>query len=301
MRTTLKYFAILASMAGAALISASCASDGPPTAPVKVDAALTQQKMQELHDKYDWIGQYHTDGLAYIYTQLTKGNGKPKSHADLCRIAAKATKEFHKTARHGELPTSFVDPALVAEVCPSDASVNATILVAPKGNSPVRADMSVAALNLIDQITNIAYTATTRSAYVNGVQNAEAQAVYLPAAEAAAVIGVGSVALSSLAYWEANLGAWLSINGGPGTAYSVSAREMASATVNSIAASSTGVRYGGFWSSPGARGWSRVFGADALSAARTIVTTWFVGPVGWEAAAAGAVFVSAAAAISLLF
>lgn len=301
MRTTLKYFAILASMASAALISASCASDGPPTAPVKADAALTQQTMQDLHDKYDWIGQYHTDGLAYIYTQLTKGNGKPRSHADLCRIAAKATKEFHKMARHGELPTSFVDPALVAEVCPSDNGVSATILVAPAGNTSAQANISATAVNLIDQITTIASTATTRSAYVNGVQNAEAQAVYLPAAEAAAVIGVGSVALSSLAYWEANLGAWTSINGGPGTAYSVSAQDMASATVNSIAASAGGVRYGSWWSSPGGRGFGRVLGADALSAARTIVTTWFVGPIGWEAAAAGAVFASSLAAISLMF
>lgn len=295
MRTTPKYFAILAVIAGASLFSA-CASDRPPTAPVKVDAALTQQKLQDLHDKYDWIGQYHTDGLAYMYKELAKGSKKPRSHAELCKIAAKATKEFHKMARKGDVPVNAEDPALLAEVCPSEGGVNATILVAPNGLPSARADLSPGATNLIDQITSIANTATSRAAYVNGVQNAEAQAVYLPSDEAAAVIGVGSVALSSLDYWEVNLDVWKGING-PVAAYSVSARDMASATVMSIAASTITPRYAG---GPGSYA-AKVLGADALAAARSIIVSWFLGPIAWEAAAANAVFASGAAAIALLF
>ena len=302
MRTTLKYFAILASMAGAAVVSASCASDGPPTAPAKVDAALTQQKLQDLHDKYDWIGQYHTDGLAYMYKQLMKGNGKPRSRADLCRVAAKAAKEFQKMTRHNDVPANLLDPALVNETClTEDGSTNATILVGPSGIGAPRKDLSAGAVNLINQIGVIAGSSMSRNAYVSGIQNVEAQAAYLPPDEAGAVIGVGSIALSSLNYWEANLSSWVSIPGGPAAGYSLSVRDMTAASVASAAAPLAGPAYTKWWDNAYVRGFGKVLGADAISGGRTIVTTWFAGPIGWDAAAASAVFASGATAIALLF
>ncbi|MEO5904295.1 MAG: hypothetical protein ABIQ55_09810 [Gemmatimonadaceae bacterium] len=302
MRTTPKYFAILASMAGAALISASCASDGPPTAPVQKNAAAAQAKLQELHAKYDWIGKYHTDGLAYMYKQLMKGNGKPRSRADLCKVAAKAAKEFQKMTRHNDVPAKLLDPALVNETCLADASsANATILVGASGIAAPRKELSAGAVNLLDQISAIASSSTSHYAYVTDIQNVEEQAAYLPFDEAGAVIGVGSIALSSLDYWEANLSSWVSIPGGLQGAYSVSVREMTSANVTSAAAPVIGPAYANWWDNAYVRGFGKVLGADAVSGGRTIVTTWFAGPIGWDAAAASAVFASGATAIVLLF
>lgn len=299
MRTTLKYFAILASTAGAALISASCASDGPPTAPAKTDIAVAQSKLQDLHDKYDWIGQYHTDGLGYVYAQLTKG--KPKSHADICRIAAKATKEFHKMARTGSVPAGLVDPSLNNEVCPDDfGSVGKTVIFSGTNPSP-RSELSAAAMNLMDQIVNITSSSTSRYAYVTGVQNVEAQAVYLPSDEAGAVIAVGSVALSSVDYWEANLGNWVSIPTSLPAAYSLSALDMSGAMVSSVAAPTLAPRFAPWWQSSSARGFGRVLAADAGAAVRSAYISWMLGPIGVDAMVANALWASTAAAISLLF
>jgi len=302
MRTTLKYFATLACIAGATLATASCASDGPPTAPVHKDTQLAQQKLQDLHDKYDWIGTYHTDGLAYIYAQLTKGNGKPKTRADVCKIAAKATKEFHKMTRHGDVPAGLVDPALVGEVCPADmSSTSKTIVVGPSGVAGPKRELSAGAMNLINQIVAISGSSTSRYAYVTGIQNIEAQAVYLPSGEAGAVIAVGSVALSSLDYWEANLSSWVSIPAARPAAYSLTPLDMTAATLGSIAAPTGGPRYGPWWSTPYNRGFGKVLAADAMAALRTMYMAWEFGPIAWDAAAASALFASATTALALIF
>src|SRR6476620_8816997 len=104
MRTTPKYFLILAVMAGAAVVSASCASDGPSTAPVSENNRIVQTNLQDVHAKYDWIGKYHTDGLAYVYEQLAKGSGKARGRAEICKIAVKAIKDFHRSQGRGDVP-----------------------------------------------------------------------------------------------------------------------------------------------------------------------------------------------------
>ena len=301
MRTTMKYFAVLVSMAGAMLVAQSCAPDGPPTAP-ELNARVTQQKLEDLQNKYGWIGKYHTDGLAYIYSQLAKGSGKPRSHAEVCRIVAKATKEFHKSARHGDVPANFVDPSLMSETCPADVDtrpINKTIISSAGGSFAPRSDLSWTAVNLINQITYIAGNSLSRYDYVTGIQNVESQATMLPPDEAGAVIAVGSVALSSVDYWEANLSAWVTLPG-MGTAYALNAPEATSATVGASALP-LAPRNGKWWQNPYVRGFGKVLGADAIAAGRTIYVTWAVGPVGWDAAAAGAVWASGATAISLLF
>ena len=50
MRTTPKYFLILAVMAGAAVVSASCASDGPSTAPVSENNRIVQTNLRRRRD-----------------------------------------------------------------------------------------------------------------------------------------------------------------------------------------------------------------------------------------------------------
>jgi hypothetical protein len=301
MRKRLMYFAIVASVA-ATLTVVSCAPDSPSSATSITYPKVAQQKLQDLQNTYGWIGKYHTDGLAYMYTQLTKDN-KKKSHADLCRIAAKAVKEFNRASRHRDIPAGYVDPALTSEVCPDDSNgVSETVLTAPGQAAQPRHALSSAAQNYINQIVAIANTATTRSGYVNGILNIETQAVGLPGDEAGAVIGVASVALSSLDYWEANLDAWVSIPGTIATAYSLSPLDMSSATLNSVGAPSfTPRNVGKWWQNPYVRGFGKVLGADAVAAARTVYLAWELGPIGWDAAAASALWASGTTTLSLLF
>jgi hypothetical protein len=303
MRTTPKYFLILAVMAGAAVVSASCASDGPPTAPVRQNQRIVLSKLQDVHAKYDWIGKYHTDGLAYVYSQLAKGYGKPRTQKEMCRIVAKATKEFHKAQRHGDVPAALVDPALNNEVCPADdgGKLNKTVLVSGPSR---KTELSEGAVSLIDQITYLTNTATSRSALVNGVLDIESQSAYLSPDDAGAVIAVGSIALSSADYWEANLDAWVSV-GTKATAYSVSALDMTAVTVASTTASIGGPRFvtgpgSHWWQNPFVKGFGKVLTVDAMTAARSAYVSWYMGPVGWDAAAASALFASATSVVVLL-
>jgi hypothetical protein len=300
MRKALMYFAIVAS-AAATLTAVSCAPDSPSSATSITDPKVAQQKLADLQNTYGWIGKYHTDGLAYMYTQLTK-NSKPKSHADLCKIAAKAVKDFNRSARNRDIPVGFVDPSLANEVCPVESDgISATVVTLPGQSGQPRHALSAAAQNLINQITNLAYNLTTRSAYVSAILNIEAQAAALPSDQAGAVIGVASVALSSLDYWEANLDKWVSI---PvlATAYSLSTSGVTSATVGTAGAPSLTPRAAGrWWENPYVRGLGKVLAADGVSAARTVYLAWELGPIGWDAAAASALWASGTTTLSLLF
>lgn len=304
MRTTPKYFLILAAMAGAAVVSASCASDGPSTAPDAQtrSSRVAQDKLKDAHDKFDWIGKYHTDGLAYIYSQLAKGSGKPRSKQETCRIIAKATKEFHKAQRHTDVPAAFADPALVNEVCPSDDGAKPSTTVLVSGQTR-KTDLSAGAVNLIDQITYVTATATSRSVLLSGVLDIESQAASLSPDDLGAVVAVGSVALSSMDYWEANLSSWGTLPG-MATAYSLSPVDVTAATVGSMTTPLQGPRFftgraPGWWQNPFVSGFKKVLIADALAAARVIYSTWYMGPIGWDAAASAALFSSATTAFAL--
>ncbi len=301
MRKRLTYSAIMAGLA-ATLTIVSCAPDSPSSATSITDPKVAQQKMADLQATYGWIGKYHTDGLAYMYTQLIKGNGK-KTHGDLCKIAAKAVKEFNRTARHRDIPAGLVDPSLVGEVCPADSSdLSETVVIGIGTANQPRHALSAAAQNYINQIIDLANTATTRLAYINGIQSIETQAVGLPAAEAGAVIGVASVALSSLDYWEANLAAWVSIPGTIATAYTLSPLDMSAATLNSVNTPSLTPRnVGRWWQNAYIRGFGKVLAADGVAAARTVYLAWELGPIGWDAAAASALWASGTTTLSLLF
>ena len=297
MRKKLAYLAIVAAIGGSILTVVSCAPDSPPTAPLRDQSQVTQDKLQNLRQTYGWIGKYHTDGLAYVYSQLAKRSGKVKNRSDACRIVAQATKEFHKAARHGEVPATLVDPALMNDICSADANgntVNSTVLIGGSSRGP-RATLSGEAQSYIDQIVYLASSAGSRGALVNGVQNIEAQAAALPFDEAGAVEAVASITLSSADYWDANLGSWSALSGSPATAYSRSTADMTAGTLSTVGLPTTGPRYG--WS----RGLLRVLGADAASGGRTAVMAWMLGPVGWDAVAASALWGSGVAAVSLLF
>lgn len=299
MRTRNTYVALLLALtAGTALTTVSCTRDA--TAPGSGGAAsgpqVTQAKVEDLRQKYGWVGQYHTDGLAYVYTQLSKSEGKLKTRADMCRLATKALKEFHKSARQGDVPTALMGASFQNEACVSDsevASVRQTILALP-ARIPRRLDLSRAATNYMDRIGALADNATSESDFIGQVNAIEYEAAArLPESEAGAVSAVASVARSSVQYWQQNLGAWSTMPGALPLAYS---RDVGGVPMQPVAG-----YWPDWWWNPAATGFRKVVGADILAGARTFYLAWELGPVSWEAVAASALFASITTAIALLY
>jgi hypothetical protein len=290
----------LAVIAGVAiLVSCTPETTSPESATPVSDAAVTRQKVEDLRSKYNWIGQYHSDGLAYIYSQLAKGKGKSRSKADLCRIAAKALKDFHKANFKHDVQGPLVDPSLMAESCvdaQGSRTISRTVLA---GSMPgtVRNDLSPAAASYLDQMSYLTNFANSRTEFFDGIYSIEAQAANtLSPSEAGAVAAVGSIARSSADYWDANLTSWTgfvdqtaiaySITGGPGT--------------NGVSSIVTGAQTPVFGWRDGAKALGKVIAADIVSGARTVFTSWFVGPIAWEVAGANALWGSAVAGLALI-
>lgn len=307
MRTRFTYVALLLAIAaGTTLTVVSCAPDS--TAPRVVtgapDPLITHQKVEDLREKYGWIGKYHTDGLEYIYSQLVRNRKRLTSKAEVCKVAAKAVKEFHRTARHGDVPAGLVDPSLSAEVCAAsqDLSPISRSLFANVTPGSVRADLSATAVGYMNQIAYLSENATSRTGLLNDIYSVESQsAAVLPEAEAGAVTAVASIAVSSMYYWEANLSSWTSVSGGTQIAYSRAAESGSPARSSSVGALPDKVSATNWWSNPYIRGFGKVLGADALAGGRTIYTTWALGPISWDAAAASAVWGSTVTALALIF
>ena len=68
-----------------------------------------------------------------------------------------------------------------------------------------------------------------------------------------------------------------------------------------IASQANGLGWPVWWSNPFVQGYIKVVGADALAAGRTLYTTWRMGPIGWDAAAAAGLYASVTTALALLF
>lgn len=298
MRTKSAYVAILLALAaGTALTVVSCTPD--TTAPRAVAAAApltTQAKVDDLRQKYDWIGKYHTDGLAYIYSKLSTSDGKVKTRADICKLAAKALKEFHKATRGGDVPDALLGVAFQNEECPSEsevASSRQSVLSFPAGASR-RFDLSPEATGYIDRLGAVPDNSTSQYEFLDQVNAIEYEAVAtLPESEAAAVSAVASVARSSELYWEENLTAWSTLPDALPIPYS---REVSGGPEQIAYA-----RLPGWWQHPAVSGFRKVLAADILSGGRTAYTAWALGPIVWEAVAASALFGSVVAAATLLF
>jgi hypothetical protein len=297
MRTRTTYLALLATLlTGTALTVVSCTPDATApgaTSVVTIDPNVTQAKVQQLRDKYGWMGQYHTDGLSYIYTQLAKGAGKPRSKDEICRIAAKAAKEFHKKNRGSEVPATFVDASLLNEVCgeaSTSSSINRTVVSGFIDIHAPRTDLSYAATSYLDQLAALPISSTSRAQFLSSVYSIESQAAAtLSESEAGAVTAVASIAISSANYWEVNLNSWLAL--GPAVAYTKASNGRSGGTEGLTPV------YG--WG-PMARNMGKVIGADIVGGARTVATGWFLGPIAWDAAAVSALWASGVAVVALM-
>lgn len=305
MRTRNTYVALLLALgAGTALTVVSCTSDttAPRATAAAPDPRITQQKVVDLRSKYGWTGKYHTDGLAYVYAQLAKSGKKMKGREDACRIATKAIREFHKSARKGEIPTGMIGAAFNNGACipGSDVAPIRGILLTGSGIGTPRQELSAAAGGYLDRLGAVPDNSTSASEYVSQVTAIEFEAAAnLSESEAGAVAAVASVALSSETYWNQNLDSWSELPGALPLAY---ARDVGSAR-QSVGNAPADPRYWHYdwWRRPAVVGFRRIVGADVLAGGRTAFLAWVAGPVAVEAVAASALYGSASTAILHFF
>lgn len=273
----------------------SCSTDS--TAPQQSVTALpgprtSQQTVQDLQAQYGWMGRFHTEGLEYAYKKLSQSPRASK--AEKCRIAVQAIQEFARTFSkgpgfHGIATGPGVDDACSASSQPS-ARRQLQVGTNPQQLKPSYA-LSTQASSLMYQIQsvfdlNLSLAATEGTIYyIEGIA-----ARTLSSSEAGAVIGIGSIAISSAEYWNANLSVWQSGNSLLESAYnrlSSGAHPVASL----LAAPAAAPRYG--LSATG----KKILKADVSAAVSTLVRSWFLGAVDLEVAAYSATVASAMAAI----
>ena len=108
------------------------------------------------------------------------------------------------------------------------------------------------------------------------------------------MVAVVSIAISSMDYWEVNLDKWIDLN-------TIDTPYARAATMTSIPFAAASYAPPKWWSNPFVTGYRKVMTADALGGARVLYTTWRLGPIDWDAAAAAAVFSSITMAGSLMF
>lgn len=297
MRTRTTYVAVLLAVtAGSALTIVSCTPDTTsPRSVVAADPQIVRAKVDDLRQKYSWIGKYHTDGLEYIYAELSKKDGRRPTRADMCRRAVKALKEFHKAARGSEVPAAFMEESFRRESCVSDsetASVRKSMLAYVPAMT-AKYELSAAAASYIDRLAAVANNAGSLPDFVSQTNAIEAEAAStLSANEAAAIAGVASIARNSASYWEQNLTSWTSLPGALPLPYT---RNVGDFDGNPVL-----TQWPSWWDHPTVKGFRKVLGADIVSGGRTAYIAWAAGPVGAEAVAASALFASGTTMVALL-
>jgi hypothetical protein len=191
----------------------SCSKDSTaPQGSASTAAHPTQQKTSDSQDSYKRAGKYHTDGLAYVYAKLAQTN-KRSSKAEKCRVAIAALKEFDKSFRKDARSTGVISDDVCGPVGATDipqSGEQSAPSYAGAGFSPLAASM----LSEIGNVTNSHSSSASVVSAVTRVQNSAA--AKLNPSEAGAVAALGSVAISSAEYWEANADKWRGLSSAPG-------------------------------------------------------------------------------------
>jgi hypothetical protein len=160
-----------------------------------------------------------------------------------------------------------------------------------------RAVLSAEASSHIDRIETAINSATSRTALLSALRSIQYSAIAsLSQSEAGAITGIISIAISSMDYWEANLDAWVAM---PGVIHVPYVRAAEPGSI--VTGKELSVVTPRWWTHPAIRAYLRIVAADAIGAARVIYTTWALGPIGWDAAAAAAVWSSTTMTLSILF
>jgi hypothetical protein len=190
----------------ATVVSCSKDSTSPaPTAVVRGEPRLAQQKLLDLQDRYGWTGKYHTDALAHIYSKLSHGKAG-SSKAEKCRGGVAALKEFNKSFSKDGKSKGVADDFLTTEdVCSGNSLAGVQTQI---GTPPGLSSKAAAMLRQIPDLFDSGASGATIVSRVTAIENDATGS--LSAAEAAAVVSLGSVAISSAQYWNANLPSWRS-------------------------------------------------------------------------------------------
>ncbi len=284
------YFGGLVLAIAATAVSCSKDSTAPQqAATVAGNPHILQQKIQELQTEYGWMGRFHTEGLAYIHSKLLQS---PRaSSAEKCRLATHALEEFSKTFSKGPGSSGIGANILLDDMCDSSPQVSASrqleIASDPRLLKP-RHDVSPEAASLMSQIESVFDSDATLAATEATIYYLEGVAVEtLSSEEAGAVVGVGSIAISSADYWDVNLDVW-SDNDHLQEQYSrASAGPDQAASI--LAGPPKAPRYG---LSPLGK---KILKADVGTAITSLVTGWFLGAADLEVAALRATAASAIA------
>jgi hypothetical protein len=292
MRTKWKlpvYFGALVLALTATVVSCSKDSTAPQSS-ASAGAHAAQQKSQDSQESSKWAGKYHTDGLTYVYSKLAQAN-KRGTKGEKCRVAIAALKEFDKSFRKDAKSTAFVSD----DVC---GAPGATGDLPQFGEESVSSfagtGFSPAAASMLDEIRNVTNAHDSRSSVVSTVTGVQSSAAAkLNPAEAGAVTALGSVAISSAEYWDANADKWRGLSPIPG---GIRKQINTSATDGSKSA--------GLFSRPRASISSDCCGgiasADITAFASALLQGWFLGPFDLEQAAYRATVASIIAALRWL-
>lgn len=206
------YFSSLVVAIAFTAVSCSDSSTAPqPTANASNGPQVTYQKLPDLQASFNWPGRYHTEALAQIYGKLSRGQ-QGTSKADKCRVAVGALKEFDRSFSKDGKAKGIADDFLTADFCSGDPSqqfaVTNALIEKNSGFSPQ-------ALSSFHHILDVLDSKTSAAAMVSSVKGIEGAASRtLSANEAAAVVSLGSVAISSVQYWDANSVKWEALSPG---------------------------------------------------------------------------------------
>jgi hypothetical protein len=283
------YFGAVALSLTATVVS--CSKDSTAPQGQSASAQVKQQKNSDAQERHKAAGKYHTDGLTYVYSKLAQGN-KRSTKGEKCRVAMAALKEFDKAYRKDAKSTAFVSD----NVCGAPGATGDLPQFGEESvSSFVGTGFSPAAAVMLDQIRNVTSSHTSSSGVVSTVTGVEnSAAAKLNPAEAGAVTELGSVAISSAEYWEANTEKWRGLSLTPG------------GIRNQISASATeGIKSAGLFARPRASISSSCCGgiasADITAFASALIQGWLLGPFDLEQASYRATVASIIAAIRLVF
>jgi hypothetical protein len=287
------YFSCLVLAIAATAVSCSKDSTAPEQSVTAVASPrLAQQTVEDLQAQYGWMGRFHTEGLEYVYGKLSQSPRASK--AEKCRIAVQAIKEFARTFSKGPGFQGIATGPDVGDACSASSQFSASrqlqVGATPQQLKP-RTAISTQASSLLYQIQGVFDLNLSLSATEGTIYYLErvAAGTLIPS-EAGAVIGVGSIAISSTEYWNANLNLWQSGGVSIATAYNrLSSGTQPAASV--LGTPPVAPRYG--LSATG----KRILKADVSAAVSSLLRGWFLGAVDLEVAAYSATVASAIAAI----
>ena len=300
-KTHLFILALVPILVFTAVRCADTSATAPYLAPVVIKEPI-EAKLARLHSENDWIGAFHNEALAHVLTVLQRVPAKSRNGRAVCEAARAAYADFHKARRGSPVP-AVVD-AEFAGFCATRGSARSARLASLSLPGRIsRVEVSADAQALLDQIPAAIDASTSYEDLTARINSIEAGAAStLSYDEASAVVAVGSVALSSAAYWGDNITSWVPFTNTPDYSVLFAAIGPTTDGFSSLqrgaagASSATGpsADWGSIWNDAKAAA-KRAAVGDARSAIKAVIgTSLLEGPIIYE------VVVSAAAAGSIM-